>query len=430
MSELRQAGQHPDADQLNAFVEHTLPAHEQQQTFAHLATCPTCRQIVALALPPVEEFAVVAPGPARRFPTLRLVWVAIPALAALIVLGIFIRRPDTPTHTTTAPAQMAAVRPPAAESAPEAASKAEPPPSAPPVAARRSVPRSANQKLEAPVAVGQGSGSGSGVMGGILGGIGAGPAVLRAAPPTSVPMTPAINGRNSFFQVATLPPGNLAILSMASHANERVAIDANHQLFFSNDNGRQWKAIAAPWKGRAVRVALASAGNALRLPLARQAPAASLASPAASLVSRPAGLAASSTSAPLSGTITDATGASVQGATVAAIEFGSVVSSATSNSEGKFRLENLPPGSYRVEAEAPGFKKTSSVTEISPGHPVTVDLTLQIGAMAQTVDVQSASPALDTVLVAPATPALAQFELTTDDGQTWVSDDGQSWKPK
>ncbi len=52
MSELLQAGQHPDADQLNAFVEHTLPAHEQQQTLAHLAVCPACRQIVALSLPP------------------------------------------------------------------------------------------------------------------------------------------------------------------------------------------------------------------------------------------------------------------------------------------------------------------------------------------------------------------------------------------
>ena len=59
MSEILQAGQHPDADQLNAFVEHTLPAHEQQQTLAHLAICPACRQIVALSLPPADESPVL-----------------------------------------------------------------------------------------------------------------------------------------------------------------------------------------------------------------------------------------------------------------------------------------------------------------------------------------------------------------------------------
>ena len=62
MSELFQAGQHPDADQLNAFVEHTLPAHEQQQTLAHLALCPHCRQIVALSLPPGDESPICRPN--------------------------------------------------------------------------------------------------------------------------------------------------------------------------------------------------------------------------------------------------------------------------------------------------------------------------------------------------------------------------------
>ncbi len=61
-----QAGQHPDADQLNAFVEHTLPAHEQQQTLAHLAVCPACRQIVALSLPPAEEAPTWQPEAVRR----------------------------------------------------------------------------------------------------------------------------------------------------------------------------------------------------------------------------------------------------------------------------------------------------------------------------------------------------------------------------
>jgi hypothetical protein len=46
---------------------------------------------------------------------------------------------------------------------------------------------------------------------------------------------------------------------MAPRANQRLAIDTENHLFFSNDEGRSWKAIPSPWKGRAVTVALTSA---------------------------------------------------------------------------------------------------------------------------------------------------------------------------
>ncbi len=93
MSEILQAGQHPDADQLNAFVEHTLPAHEQQQTLAHLAICPACRQIVALSLPPADESPVLQPEPVRHrwFPRWHPAWAGIPAFAALILVILFVR---------------------------------------------------------------------------------------------------------------------------------------------------------------------------------------------------------------------------------------------------------------------------------------------------------------------------------------------------
>ena len=44
-----QHGQHPDADQLNAFMEKALPEHERLATLAHLAACEGCRDIVFLA---------------------------------------------------------------------------------------------------------------------------------------------------------------------------------------------------------------------------------------------------------------------------------------------------------------------------------------------------------------------------------------------
>ena len=102
MSELLQSGQHPDADQLSAFIEHALPAHELEQTLAHLAICPHCRSIVALSLPAVEE----SPVPQRHLsarPWLsgwNLVLPAAAALAALILAGIYIRRDlVVPSHT-------------------------------------------------------------------------------------------------------------------------------------------------------------------------------------------------------------------------------------------------------------------------------------------------------------------------------------------
>src|SRR5271155_1245244 len=114
MSDLLQSGQHPDADQLSAFLEHALPAHEQEETLAHLAICPHCRNIVALSLPPAEELPEVQPEPVRR-PWLSswiMVWPAGVALAALVLAGIYIRN-GLVVEKHVAPVQTAQSTPPA-----------------------------------------------------------------------------------------------------------------------------------------------------------------------------------------------------------------------------------------------------------------------------------------------------------------------------
>ena len=110
MSELFQAGQHPDADQLNAFVERTLPAHEQQQTLAHLALCPHCRQIVALSLPPADESPILPPEPVRHR---WWAWAGIPALAAIVLVIVFVRHEQRNVRYTSVLSQMADARKPA-----------------------------------------------------------------------------------------------------------------------------------------------------------------------------------------------------------------------------------------------------------------------------------------------------------------------------
>ena len=88
MSERLQFEYHPDADQIGAFVEHSLPAHEQEHMLNHLAVCQECRAIVALSLPSAEP-AKTSAAPARKpwWSGWTLAW---PALAATIALAVFI----------------------------------------------------------------------------------------------------------------------------------------------------------------------------------------------------------------------------------------------------------------------------------------------------------------------------------------------------
>ena len=91
MSHILQPGQHPDADQLNAFVEHGLPLHEQQQTLAHLANCAECRAIVYLAQPASPGDSTQLRPIAERKPWFsgwNLAWPAAAALACLIMFTV------------------------------------------------------------------------------------------------------------------------------------------------------------------------------------------------------------------------------------------------------------------------------------------------------------------------------------------------------
>src|ERR1039457_6324405 len=108
MSDLHQSGLHPDADQLNAFVEHALPPHERERTLAHLAGCPACRAVVSLSLPPAAEAAHPHAAPVRRpwFLGWNLAWPVAVAFAALVPLVLYVHRTST-TPKPDAPTEMA-----------------------------------------------------------------------------------------------------------------------------------------------------------------------------------------------------------------------------------------------------------------------------------------------------------------------------------
>jgi hypothetical protein len=427
MSEFLQAGQHPDADQLNAFVEHTLPVHEQQQTLAHLAVCPACRQIVALSLPPADESPILQPVVRHRwFTRLHPAWAGIPALAALMLVILFVRHGEKGVRQASSPAQIADAVKPAPppdvsappQTAPNAASPAQHIHQKRHVAAATQ-PAPLTEARQQPA-----TGGASGAMG-VVGGIATRPA-QPAMPGLTFGASSAIGGSanalvlhrvRSVFSPPSPLPSRLAILSMASKANQRLAIDTDHHLFFSDDEGKNWKAVPAQWKGRAVGVALTSgisSGNE---------------APALKISSRPA----SATDAALSGTIKDLSGAVIPGATVIATNTAAAfVRSAVTDNDGQFRIEDLVPGSYRIEAQARGFETQSFAAEVAPAQQAVADLALRPAAATETVSIQ-ASPAplasADTN-VSPKPRAIetpSRFELTTDDGERWTSTDGQSW---
>lgn len=81
---------HPDADMLTAFAERALPEAERTTVLGHLARCGECREIVALALPPLEAAAMpVALSRSRRFTWPALRWgFALAGVAVIASLAV------------------------------------------------------------------------------------------------------------------------------------------------------------------------------------------------------------------------------------------------------------------------------------------------------------------------------------------------------
>jgi hypothetical protein len=103
-------------------------------------------------------------------------------------------------------------------------------------------------------------------------------------------------------------------------------------------------------------------------------------------------------SATLIGTVTDPTGATVPNATVTVTETRTGVSRKTSTtSDGVYTIPYLTPGAYRVEVEAPGFKKFSrDNVELTVSSTVRIDAGLEPGNVSETIEVRAESPLLQT----------------------------------
>ena len=98
------------------------------------------------------------------------------------------------------------------------------------------------------------------------------------------------------------------------------------------------------------------------------------------------------------GTVTDPTGSSVPGATVALINTATSQSRTTQSSQdGNYEFVNLIPGNYNIQVEKPGFKRVNKNNiEIQVQAAVRVDAALEVGNVGQTVEVTAQTPLLQT----------------------------------
>jgi hypothetical protein len=102
--------------------------------------------------------------------------------------------------------------------------------------------------------------------------------------------------------------------------------------------------------------------------------------------------------ASITGTVTDPSGASVPGATVAAtsVERG-IVYTATTNESGLYLIANLTVGSYTLKVEKSGFSSaTHPAFVLTLNQVARIDVAMKVGQISETVEVSGAAPVLKT----------------------------------
>jgi hypothetical protein len=109
-------------------------------------------------------------------------------------------------------------------------------------------------------------------------------------------------------------------------------------------------------------------------------------------------IAAQSTGGRIRGTVSDPSGAAVVSAKVTLINEGTNVSrDVDTGSNGEYLLVEVPIGSYEIDVTQQGFKKyVRKGIALDLNEVISIDITLQLGTTAETVEVTGAPPVVDT----------------------------------
>src|SRR5687768_16136778 len=95
--------------------------------------------------------------------------------------------------------------------------------------------------------------------------------------------------------------------------------------------------------------------------------------------------------ATVGGSVADGTGALIPGVTVTARNVNTgIETQRITNETGTYQFPSLQPGAYTLSASLPGFQtSTRENVQLSQGQQVRFNFILQVGAVAQTVEVLS-----------------------------------------
>ena len=104
------------------------------------------------------------------------------------------------------------------------------------------------------------------------------------------------------------------------------------------------------------------------------------------------------TSATISGTVSDTTGAIIPGVSVSVLQVETgATRSAVTDDRGHYNVPSLQPGTYEVSAELPGFQTAvRSGLKLAVGDRSIVDLNLTVGEISERVVVEGDAPLVDT----------------------------------
>lgn len=364
-----QPGQHPDADQLNAFMEMTLPEHERLETLAHLAECEDCRTIVFLAqkdLLPEAQVAVERelqpwwknwwrplPVSAMAFACLFLIFASVGVFRVLYKDGKPAYEakslPSEPVqnHATESSSK------PQTEAAPQSEISVNKPVQKKPVlpAAKEHLRQAVPEQSASQPIVGTVPPLNRGVAGGVMGGIGTAPhgaPAISPAPPAS-PSSQAFLRRNQTPQPAT----GVAAPGVDVAANS-VAIDGRNVAVLPITDGPLHLTIE---HGR-------GADNGL---------------------------------SELRGTVRDASGAVIPRAVVSLHGLNDQANADTaSDAGGVFTIPALPAGEYEIQVSSVGFQSLKQRINLQPRDLAQIEPVLPVGSTSQTVAVTAEAPALQT----------------------------------
>jgi hypothetical protein len=106
-------------------------------------------------------------------------------------------------------------------------------------------------------------------------------------------------------------------------------------------------------------------------------------------------------SAQISGVVQDTTGAVLPGVDVTLTNVGTKIErQAVTNEAGLYTFPNVPVGQYQITAMLSGFRPvTKSDVQVNAGVNIRVDVSLEVGALSETISVEAATTLVDTSVI-------------------------------